>query len=83
MAKLTKQDRATLREALRHAERAQAYIMKFDTAICSRSPMASTSLHYSRASDGAALQEMAKEYGSDLCGLSDAIRIMGQFLATH
>lgn len=82
MTKLTKTERATLREALRHAERAQAYIMKADTVICSRSTIASTTLHYSRA-DGKALQEMAKEYGSDLCGLADSIRILGNFLATH
>mgnify|MGYP001558688480 FL=1 len=56
MPKLTKSDRETLREALRHAERAQAYIMKPATAICGRSTVASTTLHYSRA-DGAALQE--------------------------
>ena len=65
MPKLTKSDRETLRQVLRHAERAQAYIMRPTIAICSNN------------------EPMEKQYGSDLCGLSDAIRILGQYLATH
>lgn len=80
MSKLTKAQVRALESVLYHAKRADRYLNLADTAVCLRASVASTTLHYSRA-DGQALYEVQKEYGSDLCGMSDAIRILEQFLA--
>jgi hypothetical protein len=74
MAKLTKLQRQHVDRALYHAKRAHAYLFANDTVICRRAAMATTTLHYVRSADGAAVYEVGKCYGSDLCGLDDAIK---------
>jgi hypothetical protein len=81
--RLTNKARAELRAVLRNAERARAYIHADSTAVCRRDRAATTTLHYSRRSDGAVLYEVERAYGSDLCGLDVAIERLGSFLATH
>lgn len=79
MAKLTKGQRAQVDRALYHAKRARAYLFDVDTAICRRCTWASTTLHYTRIDVPGGILEVAKEYGSDLCGLDDAIKELEQF----
>lgn len=81
--KLTKKAREELRAVLRNAERARAYIHSDHVAVCYRQSHATTTLHYQRPSDGAALYEVERAYGSDLVGLDVAIERLGSFLATH
>ncbi len=73
MAKFTRKQIRQIESILYHAERAHKYLMDTRTAIARRDTVASTTLHYVRP-DGSALYEVAKEIGSDLCGLPDAIR---------
>ena len=81
MAKLTKSQRADIERALYHAQRAQRYIMRPDIVVASQCAQATTSLHYTRANcEGGALFPVAKECGSDLCGLADAIKGLEQML---
>ena len=79
MAKLTKAQRASIERALYHANRANAYIMAPDLALCRRERFATTTLHYTRG-DGAILYEVAK-HSSHLVGLPDAIRDLERILA--
>lgn len=79
MAKLTKAQRAAIERALYDAKRAFRYVMADGIAVARKDTKATTTLHYSR-SDGASLYEVEKHYGSDLCGLADAIRRLEQVL---
>ena len=78
--RLTRATRRAIEAALYDARRARDYIMAPSTAVCIRGTMATTTLHYTRG-DGAVLYEEEREYGSDLCGLSDAIRRLEALLA--
>lgn len=77
MARMTRVQRRDIERALYHVKRAAAYINRPDTAVAKVDNMATTTLHYTRA-DGRVLYEVAKDIGSDLCGLSDCIRILEQ-----
>lgn len=75
MAQLTRVQTRTIEHALRAAERARTYIMSEHTAVCVRSH-GTTTLDYIRPSDGAALYEVERAYGSDLTGLDEAIHTL-------
>jgi len=81
MSKLTKLQRRAIERALYHAQRAQKYIADNRTAVARVDNTATTTLHYTRQ-DGRILYEVAKDIGSDLCGLPDAIRELEQLLIT-
>ncbi len=83
MAKLTKAQRDDLRFVLRNAERAQAFIMADRVAVCTRKNMGTTTLDYTRASDGTALTEVNRDYGSDLTGLEAAIKALASFIVRN
>ena len=78
--KLTRKQTAQLESILYHLKRAEKYLMDDQTVIAKRASMATTTLHYSRASDNTALYPVAKDIGSDLCGLFDAIKQTQQLL---
>lgn len=79
MAKLTHKQTAKLETVLYHLKRAQKYLGQAKIAIAQRDTMATTTLHYTRA-DGSVLYEVNKEYGSDLTGLADGIRMLEMFV---
>ena len=81
--KLTKKAREELRQTLAKMERARAYIDGERVAVCRRSTLAITTLDYSRASDGAALSEVTKWVGSELCLLDTAIEGLAAFIVRH
>ena len=78
MAKLTRKQQETLRQALHDAVRARDYIMSDNIAVCRRGSSAPT-LNYVRA-DGAVIAEVTKDYGSHLCGINESIRTLRSFL---
>ena len=80
--KLTKKATRELEAVLRGVDRARDYIMNDRIAVCRRDKLASTALHYTR-DDNAALLEVAKEYGSDLCMLGTAQKQLLEFIASH
>lgn len=77
--KLTRKQVRELETALHDARRARAYIMAPHVAVAHRSK-GTTTLDYTRA-DGAALYEVEREYGSDLCGLDACIARLERFLS--
>ena len=81
--KLTKEARAQLRRVLYNAEAANAYIHDDRTAVCLRKASVTTTLDYLNTATGKALCEVEKAYGSPLCQLEEAIKVLGAFLATH
>jgi hypothetical protein len=83
MARLTNRDRQVLRTILADAERAQRYLDRPDLAVAYKGGAATTTLHYTRAIDGAVLYELDKAHGSDLIGLPLAIRALAEFLTHH
>ena len=83
MARLTKADRQELRLVLANAERAYAYLAKDKTVIATRKAQATTCLDYRSHNDTDALTPVDKWFGSDLTGLSEAIRRLSAFLVTH
>ena len=78
MAKLTRVQTTAIERALYHVKRAERYIMSDSVAVAHRS-RGTTTLDYTRA-DGKALYEVEKAYGSDLCGLFDAIKGLERLL---
>ena len=74
--KLTRKQRGAIEEVLLHAERAAKYLFSPRIAIARVSSVtfATTTLDFTRQSDGRVLYEVEKEYGSDLTGLPAAIR---------
>jgi len=80
--KLTRKLQKRIEYALRNAERAEAYIMSKDVAVCRRESFASTTLHYTRA-DGGILYEVERAYGSDLTGLQSAIAELRSIIASQ
>lgn len=81
MAKLTKKQTEELERVLRNLERAEKYIFAPDTAVARRSH-GTTTLDYIRKSDGKALYEVERAYGSDLTGLKAGIEFLRDFLNT-
>lgn len=82
MAKINKTQVQALLSVLQHAERANRYISDTRTAVCMVKERATTRLDYQR-SDGRALCEVAKDIGSDLTGLPEAIRLLKDFINSH
>ena len=76
---LTKKQTKSLLDVLYHAKRAATMITREDVAFCRKGGPATTTLHYTRA-DGSVMQEMAKDIGSDLCGIEFAIRGLERFI---
>ena len=79
MANLTRKQIESLEAVLYHAKRAEKYIYSPGVAVAIRSH-GTTALDYKRDVDNKALYEVEKEYGSDLCGLRDAIQRLERFL---
>ena len=57
--------------------------LEWTEVVARRREQATTTLDFSRKSDGAVVAEITKEYGSDLCGLSVARGYLTQFLKDH
>lgn len=70
--RLTRRQREHVGAALAAIDRATGYLMRPTTVVAMRKAAATTTLDYRRESDGAALCEVAKDYGSDLCALATA-----------
>lgn len=82
MAKLTKDQKFTISNALYHARRALRYVNSPNVAIgvIGTDPRnATTTLHFKRE-DGHHFYQLEKEIGSDLCGLSQAVSILERML---
>ena len=82
MAKLTKKQRKDLERALEQAEKAQAYIMKDSTLICTpdfKGKPYSTS-HFYNEDQNLCISLVEKAYGSTLCQLGDSIQTIKNFL---
>lgn len=77
--RLTQKQIKQLDTVLYHLERANKYLMNPELATAMRCRMATTTLHYTRG-DGKVLYEVEKEYGSDLVGLRDGIRLLRLFI---
>ena len=86
---MTKKMRHELLAVLSAMERAQTFIADSSVAVCRIDNVATTTLHYTRAyvpnldrspADAKPLFRIAKDIGSDLCGLSDAIRNLKRVL---
>lgn len=80
MSKMTRKQVQALESVLYHLQRAQKYIGRADIAVCLKRDRASTTLDYIRPSDGTALVDLAKDIGSDLCGLEFAEKGLRQIL---
>lgn len=72
MARLTKQQRASINRAIYHLHAVRDYLFSDRTAVCHVDSMATTTDHYQRP-DGRILYEVEKHYGSDLCRLETAL----------
>ena len=83
MSRLTNKDRHELRRVLSDMERARAYLDQPNHAIVVLGGPATTTLHFTRASDGQTAYEVNSHYGSDMAGLGRAIGALGSYLATH
>jgi hypothetical protein len=83
MAKLTRKQESALRGALNHLQAARDYIFSDRHTVCTVDKQATTTLHYTRASDDRVLYEVAREYGSDLCRIDTALGALLRFLDTH
>jgi len=70
MSHLTGKQKRQIQRAIDHLDRAIEFIRSPRVAVAIREKMATTTLHYTRALDGAILYEIDKEIGSDLCGLA-------------
>lgn len=79
--KLTKKATARLDRILAHLNRARAVIDDAGTVVARRTTEATTTLHFKNAA-GESCVEINKEYGSDLCGLQDAHRLLLNILET-
>lgn len=80
MAKLTNKQYEQLAQIKYHLNRASRYLLNDSTAVAHRSDRSTTTLDYVRALDGKVLYEVQKEYGSDLCGIWDAIKKLDLFM---
>lgn len=80
MSKLTKAQKASISQALYHAERAQKFLMSPGVHIVKESQ--TTSFPASSWTNGEGKQGIAitKEYGSNLVGIWDAIRTLKSLL---
>ena len=81
--KLTKKAREELRTALRHMERAQAFIDAPSTHICVESRMSSADVLSREPYDSLRVMPITKECGSHIVGLRTAIDYLADFLVRH
>lgn len=79
---MLKRELRYLENVLYHARRAEQFVNEPSLAIARRGKMATTTLHYVRP-DGTTLYEIEKGIGSDLCGLSEAIRLLKAMLESE
>ena len=86
---MIKRQRNALLSILADMEKANAYIMSPSVAVCSVDRVATTTLHFTRnyvpgvdrsPDDAQPLMRMAKDIGSPLCRLPEAIRSLKTFL---
>lgn len=86
---ITRKLRAELLRVLTDMQRTQAFIASDTIAICRIDDNATTTLHHTRAyvpavdrseRDAKPLYRIAKDIGSDLCRLPDAIRALKSIL---
>lgn len=80
MAKLTRKQRNQLDAILSGLRRARAYIERDDTVLAIRSSVATTTLHYTRPSDGSVIYPVNKHIGSDIAMLHTGIHDLHRFL---
>ena len=89
MAKFTKTQWRDLSATLAQLERVQAFIASDRIAVCVVDKVATTTLHHTRAyvpgvdrtpDDARPLCRIAKDIGSELCLLPDAIRNLKRIL---
>lgn len=66
MSKFTKKQVKELYSILSQLKIAEGYILNPSVAVCRKSDMATTTMHYTRQSDKTALVEVQKEIGSEL-----------------
>jgi len=70
---MIKKDLRQLETILYHALRARHYLDQADVGIVHYGGLATTSLHFTRASDGYVAYPVNKQIGSDIAGLDFAI----------
>jgi hypothetical protein len=80
VAKLMRRQRNQLDAILAGLRRARAYIERNDTVLAIRSSAATTTLHYTRPSDGSVIYPVNKQIGSDIAMLHTGIHGLHQFL---
>ena len=80
MAKLTRKQRDQLGAVLAGLRRARDYIERDSTVLAIRSSHATTTLHYTRPSDGSVIYPVNKHIGSDIAMLHTGIHDLHQFL---
>lgn len=84
MAKLTKAQRHELDQLRYHLERGIAYLRHESTAVCYRSNRPATCTSDYRSHDGkTSLISVCIDYGSNIVGLYDALKIVKDFLNEH
>ena len=83
--KLTRATRMELTRAIAYLERVQKYLASDRIAICNVDSVATTTLHFTRAyvpgldkseADARPLYRVAKDIGSDLAVMPDALKIL-------
>jgi hypothetical protein len=89
MAKLTKSQHADISAALDYLQRAQSFIASDRIVVCTKSRIATTTLHFTRAyvpsldrspDDALPMTAFAKDIGSPLCFIPTAIRRLEMLL---
>jgi hypothetical protein len=83
MAALTKKQTRQLRNAIYDAERALAYIQQDSVRVCRTARDATTTHHYTNRAGHDPLLSVAKDCGSDLCGLAQSVRALKSFVEQH
>jgi len=73
MARLTKQQKATVFRAIQHLESVRDFLLDDRVAVCHVCSAHTTTDQYSRQIDERILCETEKHYGSDLCRLETAL----------
>jgi hypothetical protein len=81
MAKLTKAQRIALGHIRYDLARGAEYLREQSTFIGRKKSAATTTIDFSRPSDGVAVCEIEKEYGSNLCGVFSALESLDRLLS--
>ena len=80
MSKLTKAQKASISQALYHAERAQVFLMQPGIHIVKESKTTAFPASSWTNGEGTPGIAITKEYGSNLTGIQDAIRTLRALL---